>query len=55
MYDVISIHVPREGDDLFFQDIACHITISIHVPREGDDYLVGTIYTISTDFNPRPP
>ena len=34
---MISIHVPREGDDIndFFRDQ--NIQISIHVPREGDD------------------
>ena len=34
---IISIHVPRAGDD-----ISCHLlflsfAISIHVPRAGDD------------------
>ena len=35
---MISIHVPREGDDcrLKLSTLRPH-TISIHVPREGDD------------------
>ncbi len=45
LYEVISIHVPREGHD-------CHgirgrrnpLSISIHVPREGHDvYFVGDV------------
>ena len=35
---MISIHVPREGDDLVVVDVhAGDEGISIHVPREGDD------------------
>ena len=35
---LISIHVPREGDDLHgAQGDAQALSISIHVPREGDD------------------
>ena len=37
--DVISIHVPREGDDRLREALRAHMTISIHVPREGDDSL----------------
>ena len=34
----ISIHVPREGDDLGHWALSDNYqTISIHVPREGDD------------------
>ena len=34
----ISIHVPREGDDVPVGCSCCLLkTISIHVPREGDD------------------
>ena len=37
----ISIHVPREGDDLRSSQFQVNPRlISIHVPREGDDYLV---------------
>ena len=40
LYDrilVISIHVPRVGDDLFFLLKISPNIISIHVPRVGDD------------------
>ena len=35
---VISIHVPREGDDFVVRMVAGGQDISIHVPREGDDW-----------------
>ena len=35
---VISIHVPREGDDVIGRQVMHNEAfISIHVPREGDD------------------
>ena len=34
---VISIHVPREGDDRDHSKTELINRISIHVPREGDD------------------
>ena len=34
---IISIHVPREGDDVFLLPEETAPSISIHVPREGDD------------------
>ena len=34
----ISIHVPREGDDLCCICGPLYAQISIHVPREGDDF-----------------
>ena len=34
----ISIHVPREGDDLMAAQSLKNRSISIHVPREGDDW-----------------
>ena len=34
---VISIHVPREGDDYHVLRPLHPLRISIHVPREGDD------------------
>ena len=35
---MISIHVPREGDDRYSRPRpATALAISIHVPREGDD------------------
>ena len=34
---MISIHVPREGDDLQRLQRLPRFRISIHVPREGDD------------------
>ena len=34
---IISIHVPREGDDLFGLLGSNFGYISIHGPREGDD------------------
>ena len=33
----ISIHVPREGDDVRIERNPNVDEISIHVPREGDD------------------
>ena len=33
----ISIHVPREGDDILLPPLFPTRWISIHVPREGDD------------------
>ena len=33
----ISIHVPREGDDVRPRYSGFALSISIHVPREGDD------------------
>ncbi len=35
--DIISIHVPREGDDFPAPRLIVKFLISIHVPREGDD------------------
>ena len=35
--DVISIHVPRAGDDVVPVPSALYWNISIHVPRAGDD------------------
>ena len=34
---MISIHVPREGDDNCWSGWEGRFDISIHVPREGDD------------------
>ena len=34
---LISIHVPREGDDVCQYGRLNPLQISIHVPREGDD------------------
>ena len=34
---IISIHVPREGDDEHDEFYCLDCIISIHVPREGDD------------------
>ena len=34
----ISIHVPREGDDVRGGRADGPAEISIHVPREGDDF-----------------
>ena len=34
---IISIHVPREGDDSEIKSSVKNTAISIHVPREGDD------------------
>ena len=33
----ISIHAPREGDDVISMQAAKVVLISIHAPREGDD------------------
>ena len=53
--DGISIHVPREGDDDFYNPLFARIGISIHVPREGDDTKKETKYKAVAYFNPRPP
>ena len=52
----ISIHVPREGDDLLeaLDDINAW-QISIHVPREGDDARGILLPLMAIYFNPRPP
>ena len=52
---VISIHVPREGDDDRHIRKLRKQYISIHVPREGDDRSFRYRYLRQTDFNPRPP
>ena len=52
---VISIHVPREGDDDLFRQRPAESRISIHVPREGDDVGVGFAPLLYRNFNPRPP
>ena len=53
---VISIHVPREGDDRECPVyVRLMIQISIHVPREGDDKPAARQDAKSNDFNPRPP
>ena len=39
LWNYISIHIPREGDDE--RTLAAALAagaISIHIPREGDDY-----------------
>ena len=52
----ISIHVPREGDDLAEPPPEPpEPPISIHVPREGDDCFPGHCQHYLPDFNPRPP
>ena len=35
--EVISIHIPRVGDDLSEYDFTREEAISIHIPRVGDD------------------
>ena len=52
---LISIHVPRAGDDSGVVDVVDAFKISIHVPRAGDDN--PNKYTEIRDlhFNPRPP
>ena len=53
---VISIHVPREGDDRRRRCPMGHqIQISIHVPREGDDKEWTESDYRQWNFNPRPP
>ena len=44
---VISIHAPRGGSDLFFQNITCNISISIHAPRGGSDSKDAQIFCFS--------
>ena len=52
---VISIHVPREGDDPPPHPLWAAHRISIHVPREGDDGHKITVKLGNFYFNPRPP
>ena len=53
---VISIHIPRAGDDRFFVIIIPPVSaISIHIPRAGDDGWSATRATRAADFNPHPP
>ena len=51
----ISIHVPREGDDVSNEIEMLKDVISIHVPREGDDAFPHGSSTQRYYFNPRPP
>ena len=51
----ISIHVPREGDDLFDDSFESESVISIHVPREGDDADLMEMHFGDEHFYPRPP
>ena len=52
---IISIHVPREGDDGADLIPNSSGNISIHVPREGDDPAPAAGRPRRRDFNPRPP
>ena len=54
-WPTISIHVPREGDDVLIHRARPLLLISIHVPREGDDAEVTFGGNRTVDFNPRPP
>ena len=53
--NLISIHVPREGDDNHNGVSQHNIYISIHVPREGDDCNITKCTIRRNHFNPRPP
>ena len=53
---LISIHVPREGDDgNVYKYKVGSSAISIHVPREGDDHSARARENYRKNFNPRPP
>ena len=52
---LISIHVPREGDDPAARGQDRRLRISIHVPREGDDTNTAIGATTRSNFYPRPP
>ena len=52
---IISIHVPRMGDDPDDDALGATDAISIHVPRMGDDSLSIRHPGRQTDFYPRPP
>ena len=51
----ISIHIPREGDDVERIDTRKCKLISIHIPREGDDSRSTFTAAGRNDFNPHPP
>ena len=54
--DVISIHAPRGGSDLFSVLFLTSVkTISIHAPRGGSDKGIGTERQSRRNFNPRSP
>ena len=55
--DLISIHVPRVGDDFRSASRWALLTsISIHVPRVGDDLsALSRTFAKNRHFNPRPP
>ena len=55
MSELISIHVPREGDDVARRRGNSYGFISIHVPREGDDFRNLDCSGWVSYFNPRPP
>ena len=52
---VISIHVPREGDDLRSRMEYSRCLISIHVPREGDDVILMYRLTMTSVFQSTSP
>ena len=52
---LISIHVPRKGDDVKNSSLRGPVKISIHVPRKGDDGCRNGQGKAYEDFNPRPP
>ncbi len=51
----ISIHVPREGNDLVSAEPTPPQDISIHVPREGNDTRMPATIGCFINFNPRSP
>ena len=48
---VISIHVPREGDDVLGGEQHHALHISIHVPREGDDVIFSDHSGVPADIS----
>ena len=52
----ISIHSPREGRDLFADQLQHALeVISIHSPREGRDATASMLPPCQSDFNPLAP
>ena len=54
-YLIISIHAPREGGDVRYQQSKQGSRISIHAPREGGDNKPNYGYNYPTVFQSTPP
>ena len=52
---LVSIHIPRVGDDVDDVEKVITYLVSIHIPRVGDDSGCGGILRGMGGFNPHPP